>query len=396
MNRMVLPALLCTVMAVGLAQTATTCTVRYTPPDYPELPAGRPSAYISLNKAITQKGDFFTVRGWTSSPSTTAWVRVSWTGSTLALGNSPSPPLTSVSYVQGCPEATLTTRPLTYRDNGWHNFLVQAYVYWKEWYTVWTCTSQETGATVTTTVQGYGPPGYPYTNCSYVRGYWQPTGGVVTATDRGASYISWEQELSYDQVLQELASRIREEHRRITGAFRAYAYAKEIPDPLRGPLSDAARGYFYNCNWLGICDRADPAGEIKYLTDVPSMLSGLLATGRLCGGFITFCFGAQNARGADIGPEVEVKTFLMVKGGQHDYLLLDRLIPRKYYDPTDRDYPGVPEEERRQVLSSCRTYKDTQEGRRCLALVEAPTGIVGVLKGLLLIDPMFNRGRQYP
>jgi hypothetical protein len=114
-----------------------------------------------------------------------------------------------------------------------------------------------------------------------------------------------------------------------------------------------AQGYFYDCNWLGICQRADPAGEIKYLTDVPSALTDLVATGRLCGGLITFCFGARNARVSDIGPKVEIKTFLMVKGWRHDYLLMDRLIPRKYYDPADPYYPGVPEDERQQVLQGC-------------------------------------------
>ncbi|WP_236622588.1 hypothetical protein [Thermus tengchongensis] len=69
---------------------------------------------------------------------------------------------------------------------------------------------------------------------------------------------------------------------------------------------------------------------------------------------------------------MEIKTFLMVKGWRHDYLLLDRLIPRKYYDPSDREYPGVPEEERQQALEGCTAFKDTEEGRRCLALVETP------------------------
>ena len=176
----------------------------------------------------------------------------------------------------------------------------------------------------------------------------------------------------------------------------AYAYAKEIPEPVRSALAQVARGYFYECGLFGICKRADPAGEIKVLTDVPSILYGLLYTGRLCGGFITFCFGQQNARGADIGPKVEIKTFLMVKGFRHDYLLMDRVIPRKYYDPSDPEYGAVPEDERNQVLQGCQTYKDTPEGRRCLALAETPTGLVPTLKTLLMIDPMFQRGRQYP
>ncbi|MCH1927595.1 hypothetical protein L6232_22640, partial [Shewanella sp. C31] len=78
------------------------------------------------------------------------------------------------------------------------------------------------------------------------------------------------------------------------------------------------------------------------------------------------------------------------------YLLLDRLIPRKYYDPSDPEYPAVPQDERVQVLQGCGTYKDTPGGRRGLALVETPTGIVPTLMTLLLIDPMFQRGLQYP
>jgi hypothetical protein len=31
-----------------------------------------------------------------------------------------------------------------------------------------------------------------------------------------------------------------------------------------------------------------------------------------------------------------------------------------------------------------------------VALVETPTGIVPTLKTLLMIDPLFRRGRQYP
>lgn len=86
----------------------------------------------------------------------------------------------------------------------------------------------------------------------------------------------------------------------------------------------------------------------------------------------------------------------MVKGFRHDYLLMDRVIPRKYYDPSDPEYGAVPEDERNQVLQGCQTYKDTPEGRRCLALAETPTGLVPTLKTLLMIDPMFQRGRQYP
>ena len=399
MRRIMLPLL--SFLGLALAQ-GTTCSVSYTPPNYPELPVGRPQVYLTVSPTALASPGSFTVRAWTSSPSTTAWVRIRWTRSELALGNvepwNPIYTLLSPNPVQGCPEVQVSTRSLSFRDNGFHNFVAEAFVYWKEWREDWSCKyrdSQGEEQTTTVTTSG-GAPGSPYYACTLLRGYWVPLSGTVSTSSRGAAYLTWERELSYDQVLQEFAHRLVEDHKRAGASMLAYAYAKEIPEPVRSALAKVAQGYFYDCNRLGICKRADPAGEIKVLTDVPSILYGLLYTGRLCGGFIPFCFGAQNSRGTDIGPKVEIKTFLMVKGWRHDYLLLDRLIPRKYYDPSDRDYPGVPEEERRQVLEGCRTYKDTQEGRRCLALVETPTGLVPTLKTLLMIDPMFQRGRQYP
>ena len=393
--------LVLTSLVLGVAW-GQTCTVRYTAPNYPELPVGRPQIYLTVSPTALASPGSFTVRAWTSSPSTTAWVRIRWTRSELALGNvepwNPIYTLLSPNPVQGCPEVQVSTRSLSFRDNGFHNFVAEAFVYWKEWREDWSCKyrdSQGEEQTTTVTTSG-GAPGSPYYACTLLRGYWVPLSGTISTSGRGAAYLTWERELSYDEVLNEFATRLVEDHKRAGASMLAYAYAKEVPEPVRSALAKVAQGYFYDCNRLGICKRADPAGEIKVLTDVPSILYGLLYTGRLCGGFITFCFGQQNARGADIGPKVEIKTFLMVKGWRHDYLLLDRLIPRRYYDPSDRDYPGVPEEERRQVLEGCRTYKDTQEGRRCLALVETPTGLVPTLKTLLMIDPMFQRGRQYP
>jgi hypothetical protein len=328
-------------------------------------------------------------------------VRVRWSGGQLATRDVPASgyvPLLNPNPKQDCPTVAATTRQLDYRDNGFHTFVAEAYVYWKQYYTDWSCQYRDQdgnvqSAVVTTT--GY-VPGYPYYNCQQLRAYWQVQSGIVSASQRVPAYMTWEKSLSYDQALQEFANRLVEDHKRAGGSMQAYAYAKEINDPVRGALQKVAQGYFYDCNWLGICQRADPAGEIKILTDVPSILYGLLYTGRLCGGLITFCFGQQNSRGADIGPRVEIKTFLMVKGWRHDYLLMDRLIPRKYYDPSVPEYVGVPEDERRQVLQGCQVYKDTGEGRRCLALVETPTGITPTLKTLLMIDPMFRRGRQYP
>ncbi|RTH02570.1 hypothetical protein CSW50_07230 [Thermus scotoductus] len=393
--------LVLTSLVLGVAW-GQTCTVRYTAPNYPELPVGRPQIYLTVSPTALASPGSFTVRAWTSSPSTTAWVRIRWTRSELALGNvepwNPIYTLLSPNPVQGCPEVQVSTRSLSFRDNAFHNFTAEAFVYWKEWREDWSCKyrdSQGEEQTTTVTTSG-GAPGSPYYACTLLRGYWVPLSGTVSTSSRGAAYLTWERELSYDQALQEFAHRLVEDHKRAGASMLAYAYAKEIPEPVRGALAQVARGYFYDCGFLGICQRADPAGEVKVLTDVPSILYGLLYTGRLCGGFITFCFGQQNARGADIGPKVEIKTFLMVKGFRHDYLLMDRVIPRKYYDPSDPEYPAVPQDERSQVLQGCLTYKDTPEGRRCLALAETPTGLVPTLKTLLMIDPMFQRGRQYP
>ena len=383
---------------LGMAQT---CQVRYTPPDYPELPAYQPQVYLSVTPNPLVNPGALTVQAWTSSSAATAWVRVRWSGGQLATRDVPASgyvTLLNPNPQQGCPTVAATTRQLDYRDNGFHTFVAEAYVYWKQYYTDWSCQYRDQDGNVRSTVvttTGH-VPGYPYYNCRQLRGYWRVQSGIVSASQRVPAYVTWEKSLSYDQALQEFANRLLEDHKRAGGSMQAYAYAKEINDPVRGALQKIAQGYFYDCNWLGICQRADPAGEIKILTDVPSILYGLLYTGRLCGGLITFCFGQQNSRGADIGPKVEIKTFLMVKGWRHDYLLMDRLIPRKYYDPADPYYPGVPEEERQQVLQGCRTFKDTGEGRRCVALVETPTGIVPTLKTLLMIDPLFRRGRQYP
>ncbi|MCS6867195.1 hypothetical protein [Thermus sp.] len=376
--------------------------MRYTPPDYPELPTYQPTINLSISPATLTNPGTVTLTAWTSVPSATEWVQISWGGSQLGLedpsGGSPRNRwVINPTSVQGCPQVSISTRHLDWWDNGIHNFTAMARVYWRERWAWYTCNyDTHDYSTTRVDVREGSYPGYPYYGCTYGGSYWKLMSEEVSTSGRLVSYISWEQALDYDGVYREFANRIVEDHKKARASMLAYAYAREVPEPVRGALAKVAQGYFYDCNWLGICDRADPAGEIKILTDVPSILSGLLYTGRLCGGLITFCFGAQNSRGADNGPKVEIKTFLMVKGWRHDYILLDRLIGRRYYDPANPEYAGVPQEERNQVLQGCRTYKDTQEGRRCVALVETPTGIVATLKTLLMVDPMFNRGRQYP
>lgn len=200
MRRILLPLLL--VLGAALAQSPQTCTVRYTPPEYPELPVGRPQVYLTVSPTALASPGSFTVRAWTSSPSTTAWVRIRWTGSQLALKDEgPGSPtytaLLSPNPVQGCPEVQVSTRSLSFRDNGFHNFAAEAYVYWKEWQVDWSCQYRDQSGnvqTTTVTTSGY-TPGYPYYNCQQLRGYWVPRvgrsplrgGGWPTSPGSGSS-----------------------------------------------------------------------------------------------------------------------------------------------------------------------------------------------------------------
>ncbi|MCH1927498.1 hypothetical protein L6232_22125, partial [Shewanella sp. C31] len=85
----------------------------------------------------------------------------------------------------------MSTRDLAFRDNGFHNFTADAFVYWKECREDWSSKyrdSQGQEGTTTVTTPG-GMPGYPYYACQYLRGYWVPLSGVVSTSGRGAAYV---------------------------------------------------------------------------------------------------------------------------------------------------------------------------------------------------------------
>lgn len=130
MARIVLPVIL----LLGLSAFAQTCQVRYTPPDYPELPVGPPQVRLTLSPSVvTANGAVVQVSATTTAPGATAWVRVRWQGGALATWDAPYPgyaPLLSPNPVQGCPMVTASTRAITGPgDNGMHAFLAEAYAY---------------------------------------------------------------------------------------------------------------------------------------------------------------------------------------------------------------------------------------------------------------------------
>lgn len=125
MRRIMLPLL--PLWALALAQT---CQVRYTPPDYPELPFYPPSLYLTVSPSPLTSPGSLSLQATTSHPEATAWVRVRWQGGQLATRDVPTggytPLLTPQNPVQGCPQVSATTRPLGYEDNGQHTFVAEA------------------------------------------------------------------------------------------------------------------------------------------------------------------------------------------------------------------------------------------------------------------------------
>jgi hypothetical protein len=89
MARIVLPVILLFGLSGALAQT---CQVRYTPPDYPELPVGPPQVRLTLSPSVvTANGAVVQVSATTTAPGATAWVRVRWQGGALATRDAPLP-----------------------------------------------------------------------------------------------------------------------------------------------------------------------------------------------------------------------------------------------------------------------------------------------------------------
>jgi len=110
------------------------------------------------------------------------------------------------------------------------------------------------------------------------------------------------------------------EWRRNGQSMEVFVVAPDLAPSLKNLLGIMARGTFENCNIFGICDRFDPVRIQRFLTDVPDAFRQLVATGRLCGGFIWVCYGAQDSRVYDIGPKLGAFGVLIALGGRRDYI----------------------------------------------------------------------------
>jgi hypothetical protein len=104
MARIVLPVILLLGLSGAFAQT---CQVRYTPPDYPELPVGPPQVRLTLSPSVvTANGAVVQVSATTTAPGATAWVRVRWQGGALATRDAPYPgyaPSSPLTPFRGAP-----------------------------------------------------------------------------------------------------------------------------------------------------------------------------------------------------------------------------------------------------------------------------------------------------
>jgi hypothetical protein len=105
MARIVLPVILLFGLSGALAQT---CQVRYTPPDYPELPVGPPQVRLTLSPSVvTANGAVVQASATTTAPGATAWVRVRWQGGQLATRDAPypgyAPPSSPLTPCRGAP-----------------------------------------------------------------------------------------------------------------------------------------------------------------------------------------------------------------------------------------------------------------------------------------------------
>jgi hypothetical protein len=109
------------------------------------------------------------------------------------------------------------------------------------------------------------------------------------------------------------------EWRRNGQSVEVFVVAPDLAPDLKDLLGRMARGTFENCR-LGICDRFDPVRIQRFLTDVPDAFRQLVATGRLCGGIVPVCYGAQDSRVYDIGPKLGAFGVLIASGGRRDYI----------------------------------------------------------------------------
>jgi hypothetical protein len=153
---------------------------------------------------------------------------------------------------------------------------------------------------------------------------------------------------------------LEREWRKNGQSVEVFVVAPELAPDLKNLLGKMARGTFENCDRFGFCDRFDPVRIQRFLTDVPDAFRDLVATGRLCGGAIPVCYGAQDSRVYDIGPRLNPLGIMIVSGGRHDYIAFG---------------PGL--------ITGGSFY-----------LFEGPKGVGGMLKEALLLALVEKQGRE--
>lgn len=147
----------------------------------------------------------------------------------------------------------------------------------------------------------------PCANCS-------PVQADLKVDQYGAAFIPLP-----SASMSRLLTLLEGEWRRNAQSVEVFVVAPDLAADLKNLLGRMARGTFENCR-LGFCDRYDPVRIQRFLTDVPDAFRQLVATGRLCGGIIPVCYGAQDSRVYDIGPRVGAFGVLIASGGRHDYI----------------------------------------------------------------------------
>lgn len=364
-------------------------------PSWDQLPVGYSdtyppsSIYLNLPPPSPNPGP---VSLSASASGAVQWIQIRWVSAKKALGETTDTKdsiLPTPLWACG-PSVSGQTRPLSWQDDGQHRLVAEAMVWWKVW--------------------------KEYSFLGFTWGQWEVRSALISQRGMLPVYISWDQELGYDDLYKAFASRLWDIYKKFgkgEGAqgFSVDAFAKELAsNDLRGTLQTMASGAYVDCGWFGICRRLAPV-KMRWLSDVPSALVDMIRKGAICGGWITVCYEPQDSRLADTGPRIEVKSFLMIRTPFHDFIILDRVIPRRYYDPnwiyrypggdgrtapkTPADsYDAVPEEERRRVMATCRAYKDTGEGRRCAAVIEVPGGVVQTLRQVMMVDFLFESSKE--
>ncbi len=187
----------------------------------------------------------------------------------------------------------------------------------------------------------------PCANCS-------PVQASLSVDQFGAAFIPLP-----NASMNRFLTLLEREWRKNGQSVEVFVVAPELAPDLKDLLGIMARGTFENCR-LGICDRFDPVRIQRFLTDVPDAFRQLVATGRLCGGVVPVCYGAQDSRVYDIGPRLNTLAVIIVSGGRHDYIAFG---------------PGL--------ITGGTFY-----------LFEGPRGVGGMLREALLLALMERQGRE--